>query len=635
MITTRSTQEAVNDVLRGRYGTRPIYHLVTDDIGQVMSVFDQAFFRTQKSSGADIRYKSLFQFCQECKAKGSKTHEQWLKLIHDEGGSGKVIYLTPNARGELNSSGIDYLMHYQEMYHIERYKARSPSENAVRSRMVIYGRQLKLPDVLAPHVVRIEFPELTKEDFADILKYLCEATDEERRDPEFLRKVETAAGWYSIQLAGFPEYTVLTILQELMYAETREEKIRQLLRRSKIYSAKDIHGAESGHNTLADQIIREEKNKYLRTHGKLKCIPAGKKGVGLKAVLDWLEVHKENIRRSDFKSDEDITKGILLLGLPGTGKTMLAKSCASILELPLIQLDISSVLGGVVGESEHNMAQVLSDLKIAGAPCVLWIDELEKAFSGVGKDAGGGSAVLDRLFGQLLTFMQDVDRTVFLVATANSIEKLPPEFFRPGRFGAIFSLMLPTYSECVEIMQSKLEHHIGIDGGKLARNLMNICSGLSKWENGEFKECNGEDSVRFFTGADISLLVQEMTIALGLRPGSGRIPEQLEDEQIYCAMQSVVKTCRATADTNIPLTMQRAAITYIKVMEQGAIAASGEGTPICLQNYQPHKVAKEANGDDPQCLMCPNVFLPPYDKMMFRSIGKAMDECLRKQIFST
>ena len=588
IIITNSTQSAVNAIFRAEYDPRSIFHVVTDDICQVMAVFDQGFFHTTDQKCTDIRYKSLFQFRQQCKAKSTENHKEWMRLLYDEEGPGKIIYLSPNYKGELDDSDVEYLMNYHEQYSIGRYAAKQPSDNPVKSRMVIYGKQLKLPDVLIPHVIRIEFPDLTEQDFFSILVYLCQAEDAELQNKDFCSALEAEAKWYSVQLAGFQEYTVLTILQALLFAETREEKIQLLL----------------GRSAAADQIMRAEKNRYLRLHGKLDCVPSGNRVVGLEAVHKWLNQHKSNICRSDFTSEEDITKGILLLGLPGTGKSMLAKSCASILGLPLIKLDISSILGGVVGESEHNMAQVLNDLEIAGAPCVLWIDELEKAFSGVGRDIGGGSAVLDRLFGQLLTFMQDVNRTVFMVATANSIDKLPPEFFRPGRFGAVFSLMLPTFQECVEIMRAKIRYHLGLNSVQLARELMNICSGLKKWENGTFEEPSWEQPLRFFTGADIAQLAQEVTIALGLRPGCGQCLDK-SDEQIYAAMQSVVTTCRATVDTHIPLTLKRAAETYVKVMEQYAIPANAENAPICLQNYQPDQVKKEAADDCPQCLACP------------------------------
>ena len=161
----------------------------------------------------------------------------------------------------------------------------------------------------------------------------------------------------------------------------------------------------------------------------------------------------------------------MLVGMPGCGKSLTAKATARLFEVPLVRLEIGRLMGKYVGESEANMRQALK-LSESVSPCVLWIDEIEKAFSGVGGD-GGGSDVTTRLFGQFLTWMQEKENTVFIVATANDISKIPPEFFRKGRFDELFFADLPNEDERKKILEIHIKKrkkwHRDIDTIKLMK----------------------------------------------------------------------------------------------------------------------------------------------------------------------
>jgi SpoVK/Ycf46/Vps4 family AAA+-type ATPase len=139
-------------------------------------------------------------------------------------------------------------------------------------------------------------------------------------------------------------------------------------------------------------------------------------------------------------------KGLALIGIPGTGKSLTAKAIGSIWRLPLLRLDTGSLFGGFVGESEERTRRAL-EVANTIAPCILWIDEIEKAFAGGDRD-GGTSA---RVFGTILTWMQEKVSPVFVVATANNISALPPELLRKGRFDEVFFLDLPSPEERKEI----------------------------------------------------------------------------------------------------------------------------------------------------------------------------------------
>ncbi len=144
----------------------------------------------------------------------------------------------------------------------------------------------------------------------------------------------------------------------------------------------------------------------------------------------------------------------MLRGMPGCGKSLVAKATSRLFEMPLLRLDIGKLLGKYVGESEENFRRAI---KIAEAvsPCILWIDEIEKAFAGIGESSGDGE-VTTRLFGNFLTWLQEKENTVFVVATANDISKIPPEFLRKGRFDELFSVTFPTENERKNIFEIHL-----------------------------------------------------------------------------------------------------------------------------------------------------------------------------------
>lgn len=138
--------------------------------------------------------------------------------------------------------------------------------------------------------------------------------------------------------------------------------------------------------------------------------------------------------------------------MPGCGKSLCAKASASLFEAPLLKLDMGSMMGKYVGESEKNLRKAIR-IAEAAAPCVLWIDEIEKAFSGVG---GENSDVLTRMFGYFLSWMQDKKSSVYVIATANNADKLPPELKRKGRFDEIFCVNLPNKDERKAIFEVHL-----------------------------------------------------------------------------------------------------------------------------------------------------------------------------------
>lgn len=173
---------------------------------------------------------------------------------------------------------------------------------------------------------------------------------------------------------------------------------------------------------------------------------------GLVVLKDWLRLRERAFTQEARDYGLPSPKGIALIGIPGTGKSLTAKMIADVWRLPLLRLDVGALFGSLVGESEERTRRALS-LAETIAPCILWVDEIEKAFAFGSGDAGTSQ----RVFAHLLTWMQDKTAPCFVVATANNIAALPPELLRKGRFDEIFFLDLPNTEERQEIFAVHLK----------------------------------------------------------------------------------------------------------------------------------------------------------------------------------
>lgn len=199
----------------------------------------------------------------------------------------------------------------------------------------------------------------------------------------------------------------------------------------------------------APYTISSEKEQIIRKSGILDYFPKNEdlKDVGgLEVLKEWLFKRQMAYEKKarDFGLQEP--KGLLLLGVPGCGKSLTAKTIASFWNMPLLRLDIGKVFQGLVGSSEDNIRKAIMTAE-AVAPCVLWIDEIEKGLSGVQSSGSTDGGVTSRIFSTILTWMQEKTSPVFVVATANNINLLPPELLRKGRFDEIFFVDLPNEEE--------------------------------------------------------------------------------------------------------------------------------------------------------------------------------------------
>ncbi len=201
---------------------------------------------------------------------------------------------------------------------------------------------------------------------------------------------------------------------------------------------------------IQPSLVAREKAHALKSGGLLEVIDteATLDAIGgLENLKAWLIQRGEAFTERARTYGLPVPKGMLVLGVPGTGKSLTAKATASVFGVPLLKLDAGRLFGGLVGQSEANVRSVIQTAE-AISPCVLWIDEIEKGFGGAGGSGGstdGGTSA--RVFGTMLNWLQDKTAPVFVVATANDVSKLPPEMLRKGRWDELWFVDLPDTRE--------------------------------------------------------------------------------------------------------------------------------------------------------------------------------------------
>lgn len=207
--------------------------------------------------------------------------------------------------------------------------------------------------------------------------------------------------------------------------------------------------------------VASEKKRVIARERVLEWydpIPGGLDAVGgLDLLKTWLTQRRSAFSVAARKYGVPPPKGVLLVGVPGCGKSLTAKAVSTAWSVPLLRCDLNGLKGKFVGESEANLRRALRTAE-AVSPCVLWLDEIEKALQGATSGSADGGVSADAL-GTILSWMQERQGQVFVVATANDVSSLPPELLRKGRFDDIFWVDLPSPTERVAILQAALKQY--------------------------------------------------------------------------------------------------------------------------------------------------------------------------------
>ncbi|GAB4320516.1 MAG: AAA family ATPase [Candidatus Sumerlaeia bacterium] len=205
-------------------------------------------------------------------------------------------------------------------------------------------------------------------------------------------------------------------------------------------------------------LIYSEKKQIIRKSGLLEYIEAEERMEqvgGLHTLKDWLRKRRLAFSEKAREFGLPNPKGALFIGVQGCGKSLCAKAVASLWRMPLLRLDMGRMFSSFVGASEANIRRAISVAESL-APVILWVDEIEKGLAGVGESGSLDSGTTARVFGTLITWMQEKKEPVFVIGTANNVNILPPEVLRKGRFDEIFFIDLPTVSERAEIFSIHL-----------------------------------------------------------------------------------------------------------------------------------------------------------------------------------
>lgn len=295
--------------------------------------------------------------------------------------------------------------------------------------IVLLSPRINIPDDLMEVLTVVEFPLPIKAEIKTEIERLLASTGNSL-SPKFLDDLVSSCQGLSM------------------------ERIRRVLAR-----------AIASHGELQPEdveLVLAEKRQTIRQTQILDFIPATEQISdigGLDNLKDWLLRRGGSFSEKARQYGLPHPRGLLLIGIQGTGKSLTAKAIAHHWHLPLLRLDVGRLFAGLVGESESRTRQMIQVAE-ALAPCILWIDEIDKAFSGLGSKGDAGTT--SRVFGTFITWLAEKTSPVFVVATANDIQALPPEILRKGRFDEIFFVGLPSQEErkaIYEVHLTRLRPH--------------------------------------------------------------------------------------------------------------------------------------------------------------------------------
>lgn len=322
----------------------------------------------------------------------------------------------------------DYHHYMGDPVVIRKLRDLAHSLKLTRKNVIFLSPVLKIPSELEKEMAVVDFKLPAKEELRSIV---CEIAGNVGGETE----------------ADVKDNAVLDKIVEAALGLTAEE--------AENVFAKSI--VENGH--LEVKTILSEKEQIIRKSGVLEYYNADEemKDVGgLGELKKWLSKRGKAFSPAARQFGLPEPRGILLLGIPGCGKSLTAKAISSMWQLPLLKLDVGKVFSSLVGSSEENVRRAIATAESI-APSILWLDEMEKGFSGLGSSGQTDGGTTARVFGTFLTWLQEKKSPVFVVATCNNVKELPPELLRKGRFDEIFFVDLPSRAERREIIKIHLE----------------------------------------------------------------------------------------------------------------------------------------------------------------------------------
>jgi len=273
--------------------------------------------------------------------------------------------------------------------------------------------------------------------------------------------------------------------------------------------------------------VSKEKANAIKNNGLLEVVEtsAGLEGIGgLNTLKDWLLKRRDAFGQRAREYGLPVPKGVLIIGVPGTGKSLTAKATAAVFGRPLLKLDAGRLFGSLVGQSESNLRSAIQTAE-AIAPCVLWIDELEKAFAGSKSSGSSDGGTGARVLGSFLSWLQEKTSPVFVIATANDVTQLPPELLRKGRWDELFFTDLPGIEERQQIWAIQITKA----GRKPSEfNLDGLATASEGFTGAEIEQCVTDSLYRAFAESREPKTADMGTAAAETVPLAKMMSDQIE-----------------------------------------------------------------------------------------------------------
>lgn len=495
--------------------------------------------------------------------------------------------------------------------------------------LIIVKSKPQIPTYIEPYSETITVPFMNESEFKEFVSLYLEET-------ENIETITNIEGYKFVKNNHF-----LTKLYQNMMG-LNAAQIRGILRRNQILLGNIYCSEEDGiYKEKLDKLIKNIKHEFERLINTSRSLSledaSDEKPAGLDKIDEWIKEIKDQVSNpDDFKKYLlESPKGLIVSGIPGSGKSMMAKYIAHNLGLSLLRFDIGNVGGKYVGDSEKNMDEAL-ELIDTLTPCVLWIDEIEKAFS----INDNSHETRKTTFGKLLTWIQEKS-SCFIFATSNDISKMPPELFRSGRFDGKFFTFMPSADECANIFDSRIKDQCKKHKDNESKNLQ--AKPLFKQEkiNGDFlkellndpKYCllglpSGINDRRinrlnkFFTGADIAQLIKIAKNQYLLKYKEYEGDAVFDSEKFKECLIEAVKKIKTFGETDL----EKIAKCYAQLAINNFNSASGN-ILLPFEGYDDldYKTSKEP---DKECLYSLDRVKEGNELSHYKKLKTEYDKCL-------
>lgn len=449
--------------------------------------------------------------------------------------------------------------------YIKKYIS-SPPDSAIRKCVVLLASAVPvIPEGLEPYIYVVDVPPLEYDEIAEIVNdfILCEREYGYNISEKFFDELVT-------RFKGMEDFKIIEILGRIKAENDFVCDIRNLRdpneHRNNVYSC-----------------IKKEKEQLLKKTDILTYVEVegdytedGKQKVnvgGLENLTEWIGVQNkilENLGTAEAKWGVSLSKGLIITGIPGCGKSLMAMYTAGEFNIPLIQMDMGSLQKKYHGESEASMRKALKLIE-AMAPCVLWIDEIDKGFAGMkgSGEADGGAS--QRAMATFLTWMQTNKKPVFSFITSNDVTKIPSELLRLGRVGKKYSVAMPCCDECKKIFVAVLKKKSKKLPGLFAPEMFSE----EYWR--ELLDGYCGENKKFLTGGDIDVIVNDAMTGYFLK----KLEENNMQSGFYDA-DEFMECIKETIDKTTPYgqTNLKEIVEYYTKQEENCFETAGNGGVI-------------------------------------------------------